>query len=55
MLKKIIKYIDDILYVAGGALISIGVFFIYIPAGYIVAGGILISLSFIVAKGRASK
>jgi len=44
------KYIDDILLGAGLALISLGVFLIYIPAGFMVSGFSLIILAYIVAK-----
>jgi len=46
------KYIDDILLFLGLALISLGVFLIYIPAGFIASGFSLITLAYIVAKGR---
>lgn len=58
MLKKILKTagnilakcIDDILLIIGVVLLAIGVFKIYIPAGYIVLGICFIAFAIFVAK-----
>ena len=54
MLKKyfkiITKCIDDILLIIGIILLSIGVFKIFIPAGYIVLGICFIAFAFFIAR-----
>lgn len=42
--------IEDLLYLAGGALIAGGAAMIYVPAGVIVAGLLLMSLGIAAAK-----
>lgn len=44
--------LDDLLLIAGIALITRGVFFIYPPAGYMVLGLCLWGLAYLVAKKR---
>jgi hypothetical protein len=46
------KYIDDILLFIGMILISIGVFKIYIPAGFILSGICFLALAYFYAKRR---
>ncbi|SKC62406.1 hypothetical protein [Maledivibacter halophilus] len=49
----ILKLIDDIFLILGMALLSIGVFKIFIPAGYITLGICFIAFAFFIAeKGR---
>ena len=50
LIKKFNKYLDDILLIIGIALISIGVFKIYIPLGYIILGICIIAFAFIYAR-----
>jgi len=54
LLKKCIKilskYVDDILLIIGIILLSVGVFEIFIPAGYIVLGICFIAFAFFIAK-----
>jgi hypothetical protein len=45
------KYISDILFGVGGVLIAVGVFLIYIPAGFITLGVCFSAFAFIYAKG----
>jgi len=49
-LKIILKCTDDILLIIGIILLAIGVFKIYIPAGYIVLGICCIAFAFFVAR-----
>ena len=53
--QRLAAWLDVILLVAGMALISIGVFQIDIPAGYIVTGGCFIALAFFVGKQQVVK
>lgn len=46
----ILKILDDVLLIAGITLLSIGVFKIFIPAGYITLGICLITFAFFIAK-----
>lgn len=46
----LLKGIDDILLLAGITLLSIGVFKIFIPAGYITLGICFIAFAFFIAK-----
>lgn len=48
--NSLIKIIDDILLVVGVTLLSIGVFKIYIPGGYITLGICMIAFAFFIAK-----
>jgi uncharacterized membrane protein YiaA len=48
--KIILKCIDDILLIIGIVLLAIGVFNIYIPAGYITLGICFIAFAFFIAK-----
>lgn len=48
--KAIRKCVDDLLLVIGLVLFSIGVFKIYIPAGYIALGICFIAFAFFYAK-----
>jgi len=48
--KIIAKCIDDILLIIGIILLSMGVFKIFIPAGYIVLGICFIAFAFFIAK-----
>ncbi len=45
------KYLDDFLALAGGALITVGVWQIYPPAAWIVAGVMLIALGVLYGLG----
>lgn len=47
--------LDDLLLIAGIALITRGVFFIYPPAGYMVLGLCFWGLAYLVAKKQAGK
>lgn len=49
---KIRKYSDDILLFIGIILISIGVFKIYIPAGFIALGICIIAFAFMLARSE---
>jgi len=44
------KILDDMLLIIGVILLAIGVFKIYIPAGYIVLGICFIAFAFFIAK-----
>jgi hypothetical protein len=46
----ILKCLDDISLVLGTILLSIGVFKIFIPAGYIILGICFIAFAFFIAK-----
>lgn len=46
------KYISDILLAIGGALMTTGVSLIYIPAGIIFAGALLVVFAVACAKTR---
>jgi uncharacterized membrane protein SirB2 len=48
--KILSKCIDDILLVVGVILLTIGVFKIFIPAGYILLGICFIAFAFFIAK-----
>lgn len=58
-LKKVIevmlKLIDDILLIVGITLLSIGVFEIFIPAGYITLGICFITFAFYIARNSAGR
>ncbi|MCM3455434.1 hypothetical protein M3685_16030 [Heyndrickxia oleronia] len=49
-MKFILKYIDDLLLTIGLVLLSIGVFQIYLPAGYITLGICFIAIAYFYAK-----
>lgn len=49
------KLLDDILFIAGFILLSIGAFKIFIPLGYIVLGICLIAFAFFIAKSTGGK
>ncbi|WP_157047243.1 hypothetical protein [Alkaliphilus metalliredigens] len=51
-LKKIVSFLEDILFIVGITLFSIGVFKIYIPAGFIVLGICFIAGAYFIAKRR---
>ena len=54
VLKYLAIYLGDLLFLAGVASVSFGVFQLSVPAGYIVMGLLIIGLACLVAKGRAS-
>ena len=45
------KYLDDILAVAGAGIIAVGVFLIYIPAGFVFTGACTIAAAYILTRG----
>ncbi|WP_169738696.1 hypothetical protein [Ruminiclostridium cellobioparum] len=45
------KYLEDILAVAGVGIIAVGVFLIYIPAGFIFVGACSIAAAYILTRG----
>ena len=45
------KYLDDILAVAGAGIIAVGVFLIYVPAGFIFIGACIISAAYLLTRG----
>lgn len=49
--RKIKRILDDLLFIAGVILISIGVYQIYIPAGYVVLGILLIITAVLWSRG----
>lgn len=55
-MKKIIQNWIDVAFLAAGMiLISIGVFLIYVPAGFIVLGGCFIAIAFFIARLTSRK
>lgn len=48
--KILLKCVDDILLIIGIVLLAIGVFKIYVPAGYITLGICFIAFAFFIAK-----
>ncbi|MEN2765674.1 DUF1056 family protein [Ornithinibacillus xuwenensis] len=50
--KKVFLYLDDILLFIGIALISVGVFKIYIPAGYITLGILVVLFAYVYARSK---
>ncbi|MFA6931508.1 MAG: hypothetical protein WCT05_14380 [Lentisphaeria bacterium] len=53
--KKLFEWLDVLLLSIGMALISVGAFQIYIPAGFIVLGLCCVALAFFVAKKQARR
>ena len=53
VLKRLAAGLDVFLLLAGMAFLSIGVFKIYIPAGYLTIGVCLVATAFFVAKKQA--
>lgn len=51
MLNALASNVPDALLVAGGASVSFGAWLIYPPAGFIVAGMLLMAAGFVTAKG----
>ena len=51
----VIRYIDDFLYVAGGALLSYGAYETFRPAGFIVAGLLLMGMGLLAARDMERK
>ena len=49
------RYIDDFLYIAGGALISYGAYETFRPAGFIVAGALLVAMGLLAARDMERK
>ncbi len=45
--------VSDLLYLAGGGLVVHGVCLVYVPAGFMAAGLLAISLGLIIARHRA--
>lgn len=52
-LVLLIKIADDIIFISGIVLLSIGVFKVYLPAGYIVLGICFIAFAFFIARKSA--
>ena len=50
IISILLKCIDDILFIIGIILLAMGVFQIYIPAGYITLGICFIAFAFFIAK-----
>ena len=50
IIKTLLKLADDILLIIGIILLSVGVFKIFIPAGYIILGICFIAFAFFIAK-----
>lgn len=55
MKRKIMRYLDDLLLIIGIALLSIGAFKIYVPAGYITLGILFIASALLYAKKEAGE
>lgn len=53
MAGKVIRYLDDILLLVGGVLIVVGIWQIYRPAAFVVAGLMLIGLAYLIGKVKA--
>lgn len=45
------KYLDDILAAVGVAMAAVGVFMIYMPAGFIFTGACTIAAAYILTRG----
>lgn len=45
------KYLDDILATVGAGIIAVGVFLIYVPAGFIFVGACTIAAAYLLTKG----
>jgi hypothetical protein len=55
-MKKFIKnWIDVILLSTGMVFLILGVFLIYIPAGFITIGLYFVAMAFLIAKKRATR
>lgn len=52
MFKMLSMILDDIFFIIGVALLAVGVFKIFVPAGYIVLGICFIAFAFFIAKCR---
>lgn len=50
-MRAIKKLIPDILCVCGAVLITIGAFFVYVPAGFIAGGAFFIAAAYLWTKG----
>lgn len=53
--KILSMILDDIFFIIGVALLAVGVFKIFIPAGYIILGICFIAFAFFIAKSRVGR
>lgn len=51
----VMRCIDDLLYIAGGALLSYGAYETFRPAGFVVAGLLLIGMGLLAARDMERK
>jgi hypothetical protein len=54
-LKKLLPFLDDILYWLGAALMCAGAYCIHPVAALFVAGGFCLLFSYLIGKGRAKE
>lgn len=53
--KSMLRFVDDILLLVGGALIVVGIAQIYPPAAWVVAGLMLVGLAYLIGKVKAKQ
>ena len=49
------RYVDDVLIVAGGAAVTFGVWLVHIPAAWIVGGVLTVAFGVLVGRGLAAR
>lgn len=54
-MRKLLLYLDDLLYWLGALLITAGVFFIHPVAALFVAGGFCLHFSYLIGKAKANQ
>jgi hypothetical protein len=52
-LKRLIKYLDDILFIFGVVFLTLGGFLLYLPVGFFILGICCMAYAFIFAKAAA--
>jgi hypothetical protein len=55
LIKHLLKYLDDILFIFGVIFLTLGGFLIYLPIGFFILGICCMAYSFIFAKSVAVK
>lgn len=54
-LKRLTKYIDDLLFVLGVVFLALGGFLVYVPVGFFILGVCCMAYAFIYAKSAVRR
>jgi hypothetical protein len=50
VLLALLQHLDDLLYATGAALVAYGAYLVFVPAGFIVGGALMMTYGLIVAR-----